>query len=281
MNPKVSILIANYNNGKYFNDCWNSIIAQTYKNLEIVIVDDCSTDNSVSLIKDCVKDAPNVILKTNSQNKGCGYTKRECASLANGDLFAFVDPDDAIVGNAIETIVEIFRNNSKLALVYSNFTKYDQDLKEELSTRKFVKVNSSKIDFFNKDAEISHLCVFSKEVYKQTEGIDAYMLRAVDQDLYLKIYELGEVFGIDKVLYKYRFHKGGISQGKSNGSQKAKFWQWYAILNAAKRRGYYLEDDFQNEFVSKQLFEELRERYLTILNSRSFKISQKLLKWIK
>ncbi len=48
---KISLLVANYNNGRYFKDCYDSIVSQTYENWEVIIVDDASTDNSVDIIK--------------------------------------------------------------------------------------------------------------------------------------------------------------------------------------------------------------------------------------
>ena len=55
MTKKISILIANYNNGRYFKQCYDSLLEQSYTNWEAIIVDDCSTDNSVDIIKQLIK----------------------------------------------------------------------------------------------------------------------------------------------------------------------------------------------------------------------------------
>lgn len=76
MTPLFSILIAQYNNGKYFEDCYKSIMAQTYPNWEAIIVDDCSTDDSVEQMRKIVGNDPRFKIFVNEENKGCGYTKR-------------------------------------------------------------------------------------------------------------------------------------------------------------------------------------------------------------
>ena len=93
-NPLFSVLIANYNNGKYLMDAIKSVYEQTYTHWEIILVDDASTDNSHELYKELEKDE-RIRIFYNDENHGCGYTKRRCAELANGELCGFLDPDDA------------------------------------------------------------------------------------------------------------------------------------------------------------------------------------------
>ena len=116
---KISILIANYNNGRYFKDCYDSIISQSYDNWEVIIVDDCSTDNSVELIKKFIDGDERFKFYQNTQNKGCGYTKRKCLDLATGEFCAFLDPDDAIFSYDVECLLDEFKKSSKIIATYS------------------------------------------------------------------------------------------------------------------------------------------------------------------
>src|SRR5665647_1920850 len=118
---KFSILIANYNNGRFFKDCYDSIINQTYSNWEAIIVDDHSTDTSVELINAIIKADASFKLYENEKNYGCGYTKRKCAELATGEICGFLDPDDTIMPNAVELMVNAHLNHSEVSLVHSNF----------------------------------------------------------------------------------------------------------------------------------------------------------------
>ena len=72
---KLSIIVAIYNDGHFFKDCYRSIIAQTYQNWECIIVDDQSTDNSVELIQNLIGDDFRFKLYINKENKGVGFTE--------------------------------------------------------------------------------------------------------------------------------------------------------------------------------------------------------------
>lgn len=271
---KVSLLIANYNNGKYFQDCWQSIVGQTYENWEVIIVDDGSTDDSVNIIRQIVNGDVRVRFYSNEKNFGCGYTKRRCAELANGDLMGFLDPDDFLEMNALSILVESFKLENDKGLFFSLFNRVNEN-KAVISEKKYERnVNYNDPYFFNFEGIISHFTLFRKEVYNLTEGIDPYMLRAVDQDLYLKLCEKCKIGFVNAVLYNYRIHSQGISTGGDQNINriKANYWHWYAINAAAKRRGIYVENLFAEHFVS---ISYKRENEL-IINSKTYKLAQKL-----
>lgn len=243
-NPLFSLLIAQYNNGKYFEDCYKSIMAQTYTNWEAIIVDDCSTDDSVEQMKNLIGDDSRFKVFSNDENKGCGFTKRKCAELASGEICGFLDPDDAITETAMEEMIRTHSELLDVGLVYSNFIYCDENLEPQ-------KVHEQKMvanflpDFFNSDGAISAFASFKNSFYKKSSGIDAFLQRAVDQDLYLKLYEVGNVFYLNKTFYHYRQHNGGISTNTNN--EKAYFWKWVVILDAAKRRNFNIENLFYEE----------------------------------
>lgn len=237
--PLFSILIAQYNNGKYFRDCYQSILVQEYANWEVIIVDDGSTDDSVEVIKNMIGDDPRFTFYENPENKGCGYTKRRLAELAQGTLCAFLDPDDAITPDALSLMVAEHEKHPEAAIIYSKHYFCDKNLKIEHS-RPSKQVENSDSQFFDFDGYIHHFLSYKKTFYDQTVGIDSYLQRAVDRDLVLKLYEVGSAFFIDKTLYLYRVHKGGISTNQNE--DKAYFWYWVAIIDAAKRRNINIED---------------------------------------
>lgn len=234
-----SILIANYNNGKYFKDCYDSIINQTYSNWEVIIVDDHSTDDSAELINAIIKDDARCKLYENEKNEGCGYTKRKCAELATGEVAGFLDPDDTLMPDAIELMVRAHQDNPVVSLVHSNFYFCNELLeKTSLFNRaKSVEVNKK---FINLNASVNHFVSFKKSFYDRTVGIDASFQRAVDQDLYLKLSETGPFYFIDKPLYNYRIHDKGISTSKAD---HAFYWYLKVIMKAEERRKVNLENE--------------------------------------
>ena len=104
MKPLFSVLVANYNNGTYLQEAIDSVLAQTYDNWEVVLVDDKSTDESLAIYGKYATDKRFKIYH-NDANRGCGYTKRRCAELAAGELCGFLDPDDALMPEALETAI--------------------------------------------------------------------------------------------------------------------------------------------------------------------------------
>lgn len=256
--PLVSVLIANYNNGQYLEETLNSIYSQTYCNWEIVIVDDCSTDNSKS-IYNSLKDDKRIRLFTNTTNQGCGYTKRRCAEEALGEICAFVDPDDTIVPEALERMVKLHLENTDCSLIHSKSYFCDENLKITGIYTAARNVEPNQPSFFNLDGAITHFSTFKKKFYEKTDGIDAYLQRAVDQDLYLKLYDSGRTLFLDEPLYMYRIHNKGISTNAN--ARKAYYWAWVVIFNTARRRGINLETTFFDYFTPKHEFEFIASKY--------------------
>lgn len=245
-NPLFSILIAQYNNGKYFEDCYNSIIAQTYNNWEIIIVDDGSADDSVAVMNKFIGNDTRFKLFYNKKNEGCGYTKRRLAELARGEICAFLDPDDAITPEALQLMVEEHKRYPEASMIYSKPIFCDQSLNAEYE-RDSKQVENNNPYFFDFDGYVFAFLSFKRSFYEKTNGISAYLKRAIDKDLILKLYETGPCFLLDKGLYKYRIHPGGISN--NSNEDKAYFWFWVAIIDAAKRRNVNIE----NLFLEKAL----------------------------
>ncbi|MBV8326774.1 glycosyltransferase family A protein [Chryseobacterium sp.] len=230
---KFSILIAHYNNGNYFKECYDSLVHQSYQNWEAIIIDDASTDDSLLQIQDLIKDDPRFRLYINETNMGCGYTKRKCMEFASGGICAFLDPDDALYPHAIESSVHAFGHNKEIVATYSKFMICDK-LLNPLKVFKNSKQIYNNNYFFNTHIQISHFFTFKKDAYFKTSGINPALFNAVDQDLYLKILEVGNPLFINDVLYRYRTHPNGISQDKSKKSVKESFSK--VILETMHRR---------------------------------------------
>ncbi len=267
----LSILIANYNNGQFFQDCYNSVIAQTDNNWEVIIVDDCSSDDSVERISNIIKDDCRFKLFVNDTNKGCGYTKNRCATLATGEIAGYLDPDDTLMQNAIEVMREAHLKTGNISLVYSSLNFCDENLKVKSINNKAKAVDVN-IKFINLNTPVNHFATFKMAFYKKTSGIDVFLLRAVDQDLYLKLSESGPFYFIDKPLYNYRIHDKGISTSKAD---HAFYWYLKVIMKAEERRKVNLENEVA-ELLNRTDPNNLQinlanPRYLILAMGRAFK----------
>lgn len=274
--PLFSVLIANYNNGKYLADAIESVRNQTYANWEIIIVDDNSSDISSMVYKEYYNDQ-RIHIYTNEENKGCGYTKRKCVELAHGEICGFVDADDCITPNAIEIMVDAHIQKPQCSLIYSNFYYVDNSLNiVSISDNQCTIPAGESFLTYNVPGSISHFATFKKSKYNQTQGINPLMLKAVDVDLYLKLEETGELLFISQPLYYYRTETGNnISLGKYN-SVRATYWAFIARLNAYQRRHLPIED-ITYSTLSSIYMEAFSDGQDNVRNTHSYKIGKTII----
>ena len=186
---KISVLIANYNNGRFFKDCYDSLIAQSYQDFEVVILDDCSTDNSIALIKSIIGEDPRFKLYQNEENKKVGFTKRRLVELASNEVCGFLDPDDALEPKALESVLNLHISNPEVGLIYSNFIFCNEKL-EKQNVHHAKQIKALDENYYNFHGEISHFATFKKSIYYKTTGIDTFLKIAEDKDWYMKICEV-------------------------------------------------------------------------------------------
>ena len=137
---KVSILIPIYNASKTIESCLSSVLEQTYSNIEYILVNDGSTDNSVEIVHAIIAKYPNrknnVQILENASNRGISYTRNVLLNKATGDYIYFVDSDDYVFPNAIELLVDVVEKTS-VEIVRTNYFECKDgklDLKENVFT---------------------------------------------------------------------------------------------------------------------------------------------------
>jgi len=233
-NPLFSVLIANYNNGRYLANAIQSVLSQTYNHIEIIVVDDCSTDHSLQVLAQ-FENITSLKIVQNEYNRGCGYTKRRCVQLAAGELCGFLDPDDELMPAAIETMVQAHIQYPNCSLIGSQSYICNKYLKP-ITISKHITIPAGYSYLTYGHYAPYHFAAFKKYLYEKTAGISEEITHAVDQDLYFKLDEVGDVLILKQKLYKYRRHENGISIGQA-GTGKARYWLVVLIYEAYKRRG--------------------------------------------
>lgn len=106
MNPLISIIVPTYNVEKYIRTCIESILAQTYRNIEVIIVNDGSTDQSLAVISDLICSHHNVKV-INQKNQGLSVARNTGIDVATGKYIAFVDADDKIMPGFVSSLYQI------------------------------------------------------------------------------------------------------------------------------------------------------------------------------
>ena len=268
-----SILIANYNNGCYLQEAIDSILAQDYQRWEIIIVDDCSTDGS-SDVYDKYGNDPRFHIFRNERNCGVGFTKRRCVEKANGELCAFLDPDDVLVGNdAMSVMVRTHLEHPEASMVYSGMYRGDERLQiVRESPGKTIPKDSSALEM--RSWPFHPFLAFKKSYYLQTEGIDPFMKNAEDYDLYYQLEEVGETIHLDCIQYIQRNNPRSISLNKNK--YKSAVWHSYACIKAMKRRE--LKDESLMLFPVEQVIEQTyRLGYEKAASSKAYRIGKMVL----
>lgn len=232
---KFSILIANYNNASFLGEAIQSALVQTHSDVEVLIYDDGSTDDSISLIKKYASQDKRIKYFLNKENLGQGYAKSTLLQHATGVLAGFLDSDDAITTNAVEEMVLAYNLRPEASLIYSQCYLCDSNLKIKRIWEIAKPLDSEKDYLHTVDYRVFPFCAFPMSKYNLTEGLLSSDKRAMDQDLYYKLEEVGTLVFISKPLYYYRRHENNLTNPQS--TLKSMIWHLKYIENACKRRG--------------------------------------------
>lgn len=260
--PKFSVLMANYNNAKYIAEAIQSILEQTFKDWELVLVDDCSTDNSTEVIEPYLKDE-RIRLLRNKTNLGYIATLKRLIYEARAEILGILDSDDAITNDALEAIYNAYDKNPDCGFVYSQFVWCDSDLNPK-SKGFCAPIQASKSNL-HCDC-VSAFRTFKKKDYFKTEGLDEGITYSEDKDLIFKMEEVTKMLFVDKAIYKYRT----LPDSQSNHPQKMQCGQISSFLakyKAYKRR---LNTDVPN-LTQSQMSYHLFEAVFLCAKQRNLK----------
>ena len=125
MNEMVSIITPSYNTARFIGEAIQSVQAQTYTNWEMIIVDDCSTDNTDDVVKPFLSDQRIKYLK-NDKNSGAAVCRNRAIKEAKGKWMAFLDSDDLWMPEKLEKQIEFMEKNG-YHFSYTKYTEIDED----------------------------------------------------------------------------------------------------------------------------------------------------------
>ena len=185
---KVSVFSACYNSAKTLNDALNSVLLQTYKDIEIVITDDGSTDNSFDLIKKIATKDKRVIVYRHKRNKGAVAAFKNSLKYLNGDLIIGLACDDKLINYEFFSLaVKLFKKNNKTSGVFAKTNVVDGKSKKLLWTmgsaanEGFIASADAKKQFFNNSLFVpGSSFLMHHDYYKETGGYDFRLGPQVD-----------------------------------------------------------------------------------------------------
>lgn len=176
--PKVSVIVPVYNSEQELRDCLDSLVEQTEKDIEIIVIDDASTDNSPEIEAEYQKKYPNVKVYRNERNLGQSETRNRGIELAEGDYIAFLDSDDYVNPGMYEELYQAAVDNNMPELIVTglSFVKGNEYRKKDLT---FISKQSTTIihPMDNPDQvffESPSLCnkLFRKDTVKNYKFLD-------------------------------------------------------------------------------------------------------------
>ena len=210
--PKVSVVMSVYNGEKYLKEAIDSILEQTFKNFEFIIINDGSTDRTLKIIKSC-KD-PRIVL-ISRENKGLVESLNEGIKKAKGKYIARQDADDISVKNRLYCQLELLEKENKNA-VFSFFEMIDDLNKvKNIFTSPIRNVDVCRSLFIRNP--LGHgSAMFDKSLFDELGGYSYGVGPVEDYDLWCRFFEKDAEFGVvPEILYKWRDNPNGISSSKN------------------------------------------------------------------
>lgn len=210
-NKKVSIIIPTYNAARFIKETIDSALAQTYSNIEVVIVNDGSTDNTEEVIKDYLSDKKIIYVK--QENGGISKARNRGVANSSGEYIAFLDADDIALLNRITEQVKFFEENPEYGVIYSNFQSFYHSYPEKLLSYKRIGCAGN---ILRPLLHYSFICpstvMITKSVFVAVGGFDSSFRDAEDWDLWRRLSYSGTLFGyIKKPLVITRLNSNSLS----------------------------------------------------------------------
>ncbi len=211
--PLVSIILPTYNRCHYIKKAIESALVQTHKNFEFVIVDDCSSDGTSSLLKTYAQRDARIIIVRNEKNVGLVKSLNKGIQHAKGMYIARLDDDDVWCDTQkLEKQVAFLEKNPEYVLVGGGQIRIDEKGKE--ISRFLLPENDRDIrNFILQRNPFTHTSVlFRKETWKKVGGYDESLIFSEDWDLWLKFGRIGKLYNFQEYFVDYLWG----SQNRSN-----------------------------------------------------------------
>ena len=246
----ISIITPVYNSEKYIAETIESVLAQTYSDWEMIIVDDCSTDNSKEIIRKFTENENRIRLIEFEENAGTGKARDVALKNAKGRFVAFLDSDDMWMPEKLEKQF-LFMTENNYPISFTSYKMIDEngsDLKRIIQV-----VQSVNLHQYLKNTIIGYSS--SMIDLKQTGSFQIADIRIrVDTQVWISLLKKGFVaYGLDEVLMIYRVHKNSISSNKFYAAKKT----WNLFYNVEKlglfKSAYYFSNYAFNAFKKHYL----------------------------
>lgn len=211
---KVSIIIPVYNVEKYLSRCIKSVLEQTYKNLEIIIVDDGAKDNS-SIMCDEYAAIDNRITVIHKQNGGLSSARNVGIELATGDVLFFLDSDDYLSKECVEKMVNLMEKyNADISIIQMKYIPEEENAEDGFNEKEFITVMDTEHAIEESFYQRLYTCCAPAKLYRRSViGDVRFPLGRISEDLatcHLFLDNAKKIVYSDYCGYYYRQHEASI-----------------------------------------------------------------------
>ncbi len=231
MKPLVSICIPNYNYGDFLEEAINSALSQTYKNIEVLVVDNCSTDRSWSILKTF---GGKIKAYRNKRNLGHVENMNKCIELSRGKYIVILNSDDMLDSKSVEKQVKVMESNPTVGFVHGSTYVVDKDgrilSESRISPENHVVAGEKKLSSLLKGNYVMMPSVMvRKECYEKLGVLDNEIALCPDWDMWLRICMKYDAAYIADFVAFYREHGKTVSNRCNNENIGA--LDYYKMLN--------------------------------------------------
>jgi len=222
--PLVSVIIPTYNKSQYLREAIKSVLNQTYKNIEVIVVDDGSTDNTKEIVES-FNDSR--IIYIFQENKGPAIARNTGIKKAQGEYIAFLDSDDLWLKEKLEKQVDFMEKNSEIGLLGTGC--YEVTDKGKIIGKKIFPIKNKILqkDLIKYNSFIQSSVMIRKEVFDKVGLYDKSFRESEDYELWLRIAGNYKVRNLAEALTIKRYYREGLSPAKDKK-------QLYFVLEAKK-----------------------------------------------
>ena len=207
--PEVSVVMPNYNNGRFVETAIRSVLGQTFPDLELIFVDDASTDGSVALVKGLSKLDPRVRVVEMAGRIGSAGARNRGIAESKGELVCFLDSDDVYAPSKLAEQLEVVKSSPKPVVVYCDWWRMDE-AGADLGPSRWKHPTKDGWIFNEALSQVYGgvaMCMIPRACLDRVGVFDETLRWAEDLDLVLKLAAQFEFRYISKALYGYRSHE--------------------------------------------------------------------------
>lgn len=272
---KITVIIPVYNAEKYIEQCLESVINQTYNNLEILIIIDGATDNSKQLVEEYSKNDVRIKI-ISRENKGVLYTRIEGIEKATSNYLYFVDADDWIELNTIEVMYNAIKEYK--ASVVRCRSYYEDDKKLEIKEQQIEYIEKDKFKekiYMELFGTYKFSCIWNQLIEKryleELENVDYSINYGEDYILNVNLYKnINSILLIPNFFYHYRTNNESITKKQSYESILKKIINTYKsheeIINIIDKYEDIEDKNYYKKIIVKDTFKILKNRIIEFLS---------------